>query len=114
MEFDFLSERENPLLNRKEIKFRVSHVGVTPKRSDIRSELVKTLKSDDKITVLVRFKPEFGKSTGVGYVRIYNSAEEMNRIESKPVLKKNFEPKTGKKEAKPKEEAKVEAKEKNE
>ncbi|RLI90543.1 MAG: 30S ribosomal protein S24e [Candidatus Altiarchaeales archaeon] len=90
MKIEIISERENPLLNRREIRFRVSYEGATPRATEIRKRLISTLKSEDRLTILDGIKPEFGRRIASGYVKIYADEESM-MIEPEHRIKKNLE-----------------------
>lgn len=52
MEIEILNEKENPLLNRKEIKFRILYEGATPSIKEVRKKLISVLNSKDKLTIV--------------------------------------------------------------
>ena len=92
MDFEITEKKDNPLLERKEIKFVVSYEGVTPPFKKIREELVQHLKSDGKLTVLDGVYQEFGEHKSKGYAKVYKNAEAM-KVELPHRMKKNFEAK---------------------
>ena len=89
MEVEILSDRENPLLGRREVRFRLSFQGTTPSRQDVRGKVVALLNSDKELTVLDMIKTDFGSNTAIGYVKVYANKESM-RIEPAYRLRKNF------------------------
>lgn len=110
MDIEIIGERENPLLERREVKFRVSYPGAgVPGRQDVRNKLVAVLDSNKELTVLDHLKPEYGRHSAVGYVKVYATAEAM-KVESTHKVKRNFQPKE-KKPAEAPSEAKTEKKE---
>jgi small subunit ribosomal protein S24e len=111
MKIEVLDERKNPLLNRREIRFKVHYEGVTPRLTEIRKNLVSTLKSEDKLTILNGIKSEFGGQVAVGYVKVYDDEEGM-MVEPKHRIKKNFEVKEEKAVKEPEEKAVKEPEEK--
>ena len=54
MEVEVIEDKVNPLLKRREIRFKVSYQGSTPNRMDLRSKLTAVLNSDKELTVLDR------------------------------------------------------------
>jgi len=92
MDFNILEKKENLLLERKEIRFEVSYAGVTPSFEDVRKELVKKLKSDEKLTVLDAVYQQYGAHKAKGYAKVYDNEAAM-KVELKHKLVKNFEPK---------------------
>lgn len=92
MEIKILNERENPLLNRKEVKLRVYFDKVIPKFKEVRKEVISYLKTDENLTVMNSIKTEFGAKYADCYVKIYKDSESM-KVEPKFRIKKNFEEK---------------------
>ncbi len=90
MKIKILSERENPLLDRREIKFRVRYEEATPPIKAVRSKLIAFLSSDEKLTIMNQIKPEFGKTSALGYAKVYKDEKAME-IEPAHRIKKNFE-----------------------
>ncbi len=100
MEIKILNERENPLLNRKEIRFNLLYDGAIPSIKEVRSKLLSILNSNEKLTVVDYIKPGFGSSVAKCYVKIY-SDENSIKVEPAHKLSKNFEEKKPKGEEKP-------------
>jgi len=96
MEVEILNERENPLLGRKEVKFRVTYKGSTVPRKEVRSKMIAVLDSSRDLTVLDYIRPEYGRQSSLGYVKVYADADAM-KVEAKHKLKRNFEAKEEKK-----------------
>jgi len=112
MEIEILNERENLLLNRREIKFRVHFDSGIPKFQEIRKSIISKLKLNEKLTVMNGLKTEFGRKYADCYVKVYKDEESL-KVEPKFRIKKNFEVET-KKEEKEKEEKPESVKEKEE
>jgi len=99
MDVEILNERENPLLGRREVKFRVKYPGVgVPNRQDVRGRLVAFLNSSKELTVLDYLKPEYGRHSALGYVKVYENPDAM-KVEAEYKIKRNFEVKQKKEEA---------------
>ncbi len=90
MEIEVLEEKENRLLKRKEIRFKITHENeATPKRSEVISQLVSDMgTSKDKI-VVDNIKAEFGLPQSKGYAKVYKSKEDALYFEKKHILKRN-------------------------
>lgn len=88
MKIEVLSKRENPLLDRKEVRFSVEYDGPTPKLAVVKKEILATLKSDGKLTVIDSLKPTFGKRLLTGYAKVYGDENAM-KIEPEYRIKKN-------------------------
>lgn len=87
-EISILMDKENQLLNRREIRFKVIH-NQTPSRREIRDKLSAELGLDRDLTVVESMKTAFGKGETVGFAKAYESENRMKEIESKHVLKRN-------------------------
>ncbi|MFQ5800317.1 MAG: 30S ribosomal protein S24e [Candidatus Hydrothermarchaeales archaeon] len=102
MKIDVLSEKENPLLKRKEVVVRILHSGATPTRSEIRNKLVAKLNADSNTLILSPLEQRYGSAETLAKVKIYRSKERALQVESRHIIRKNFHPKE--KVKKPKEE----------
>ena len=92
MEIDIFEEKENKLLNRKEIKFYVDYDGeATPKVLDIKSKLVALLNTKKELLVVDNVQPHYGEPKALGYAKIYDTVEDLKYIEAKHVIEKNAE-----------------------
>jgi small subunit ribosomal protein S24e len=114
MELDVVSRKDNPLLGRIEIQFKISHPkDRTPNRNDVREELANVINSKKDRVVVDSMQTIFGKSETVGYAKVYESAKLAKKIERDHILVRNkLEEKKGKKDkGKEKEKEKEAAKE---
>ncbi|WP_292460522.1 30S ribosomal protein S24e [Methanothermococcus sp.] len=89
MEIEIISDRVNPLLNRREVKFIVKYEGATPSIKDVKMKLIAMLNANKDMVVINSLNQEFGKMESTGYVKVYNDEKMMNLIEKKSVLEKN-------------------------
>lgn len=93
MEVNVVSEKENPLLKRKEIRFHVKHVaGATPPRLEIRKAVAEALKVNVDLVFLKKVKTRSGMHMAVGVANLYDSAEQAKLIEPKYIVKRNIPP----------------------
>ncbi|MBD3387661.1 MAG: hypothetical protein GF416_01310 [Candidatus Altiarchaeales archaeon] len=90
MEVDMIEDKENPLLNRREIRFKVSYQGPTPARQDVRSKIIAMLNLDKELTLLDKLDPQQGSQVALGYLKSYGDKAAMS-IEPEYLLKRNFE-----------------------
>jgi small subunit ribosomal protein S24e len=88
MKIEIVKEKENKLLNRKEIDFKVAYDGGTPKIGDVRKELIAAIHSKDNLTVIDSLKPGFGAKRLAGYAKVYKDDAGL-KIEPKHRMKKN-------------------------
>ena len=89
MEINITKDWENPLLDRKEITFNISHTGATPSRDEIKNKLVAQLNSRHELVIVDKIRTEYGTQNTSGYAKIYSDVERANEIENKHVLKRN-------------------------
>ena len=90
MKIEILDERENKPLARKEVDFRVDHVGATtPSRADIRAKIVAQFDADSSAVVIKKLETKFGAGITEGTARIYSDPEQMNRIELEHIVKRH-------------------------
>ncbi|RLF42015.1 MAG: 30S ribosomal protein S24e [Thermoplasmata archaeon] len=112
MELEIIEKRENPLLNRTEIKFRVKHQGEkTPERELVKNDLAEMLKVNKSLIIIDYIRPGFGMAISSGYAKVYKSMEDAKRVEPSYILKRN---KFGEAKEEKAEEVKEETREKKE
>ncbi|MBC7109472.1 MAG: 30S ribosomal protein S24e [Archaeoglobi archaeon] len=90
MEIEIVEEKENKLLRRREIRFRVKFEGPTPRREDVKKKLCAMLGVSDSLTVIQSMEGVFGKSECTGFAKIYENEEDLKRTEEEHVIRKNF------------------------
>jgi small subunit ribosomal protein S24e len=101
MEVNIVSEKENPFLKRREIRFHVKHAaGPTPPRLEIRKAVAEALKADLDLVFVKKFETRPGMQTAVGLANVYNSAEQARLIEPEYIIKRNIPPEKPKAEEK--------------
>jgi len=89
MDVEVIEERENPLLNRREIVFRIRFSGPTPSRGEVRDKLIAALDSDKKLSILDSYVTEFGTNIVKGVMKVYYDLDSM-KVEPRHKLAKNF------------------------
>lgn len=90
MEVCVESERYNPLLKRKEVFLRVKFNGSTPARKEVREKIAGLFSVELERVAVDYIKTEFGKREARCYVKIYDSAEDLKKIEDEHVILRNF------------------------
>jgi small subunit ribosomal protein S24e len=92
MEINVNEKIENPLLNRTEIRFDCNYQGeATPKVLDVKNRLVATLNVDKNLLVVHNLKPSYGEGKANGYAKLYDTEENLKKIERDHVVSKNQE-----------------------
>jgi len=89
MEIEIISRRENPLLERMEVRFKIVHEkSGTPKRDEVRAKLAEMLSVNKEMLVIDHLEPRFGVNETLGYAKVYKSKEALE-VERAPVLIRN-------------------------
>jgi small subunit ribosomal protein S24e len=106
MEIKVLSEKNNALLKRREVVFKIFHDKETPSRKSVVERLAATMNSRPGLVIVDSLKTEFGKRETVGYAKIYETEERARQVERSHIVERNT---FGTKETKAEPEAKQEA-----
>jgi ribosomal protein S24E len=90
MKIEILEENENKPLSRKEISFRVEHMGATtPSRTDVKSKIVAQFDAESSAVVITNLDTHFGIGITNGSARIYSDPQQMKRIEHEYLVKRH-------------------------
>lgn len=89
MEIQIIEEKDNPLLERKEIQLRVIQDAGSPKISDLRKKIAAQLSLDENLFVVQRVYAEYGMNESRCVLKIYNTEERLKAVEAVHVLRKN-------------------------
>ncbi|HLE97054.1 MAG TPA: 30S ribosomal protein S24e [Candidatus Thermoplasmatota archaeon] len=90
MEIEILSKKDNPLLDRTEVQFKVVHPNAeTPKRDNVREKLAGALNAKKALVVVDRMDSTFGRHETKGYAKIYATVDALSKLERHHVLKRN-------------------------
>jgi small subunit ribosomal protein S24e len=106
MRIEIVTEKQNPMLKRKEVQFRVDHAetGATPPRLEIRRAVASALKADVEVVFIRKFETKTGTSMAFGVANVYDSVEQAKSVEPEYIVKRNLPPAEKPKEEAPKEE----------
>ena len=101
MEIKIMAAKENPLLKRKEVNFRVEHgpQGKTPPRLEVKKALAAELKISEELVFVEKMQTMTGTSTAVGVANAYETTEQAKLIEPAYIIKRNSPPEKPKEEA---------------
>jgi len=97
MKTEVISRRENPLLARKEIEFKVQ-TSSTPSRVDARNQIAALLKVDPERIYILKLQTRSGTQTTVGRAHVYDTVERAQRVEKRHIIARNNPPKGEEKE----------------
>ncbi len=101
MELRVLERRENPLMEREEVRFEVLHAGEpTPSREALRPQLASQLGADGGMLVIWRLRTHQGSSRTRGLAHLYRSEEALRRFAPKHLLRRGVKKEEGAKEKK--------------
>jgi small subunit ribosomal protein S24e len=100
MEVKIVSEKENPLLKRRELYFQVEHnqTGSTPSRLEVRKAVAAVLKRDADLVFIKKVETKTGTRTAFGVANVYDSVEQARLIEPKYIVARNVPPEKPKEE----------------
>lgn len=87
---EIVSQRENRLLSRLEVRFLVRYEkGTTPSRREIQEGLTDALKLKKGAVVVDHVRSEFGRRQASGYAKVYESVENARQLERPHILRRN-------------------------
>jgi len=86
MEINVTSNKENKLLNRREIDFYVIQDGSTPSKKDIKIELCKKLNLDPEAVMIVRVDQTTGLKQAYGTAHAYQTKEQVEKFEPEHLM----------------------------
>ncbi|WP_407355800.1 30S ribosomal protein S24e [Methanolobus sp. WCC5] len=89
MDIKIIKDKNNALLNRRELNISVKFDGATPSRKDVKDKLAAMLTVPIELVIVQRIENEFGKQEVNVYVKIYEDAARMKQIEEAYVLERN-------------------------
>lgn len=102
VDVEVLQKKENPLLKRTEVSFRLLHPKEkTPARASVREKLAAVAGGKREGVVISYLRSRYGVSQTLGYAKIYESAEAAKKMEPFHILLRNGLAEAKKDEAKP-------------
>ncbi len=100
MEVKIIASKENPLLKRREIQFRIEHgpQNKTPARLEVKKALASELKLSEDRVFVKDMRTLTGTGTAIGHANAYETTEQAKRIEPEYIVKRNNPPEKPKEE----------------
>jgi small subunit ribosomal protein S24e len=94
MEVKIVSTKENPLLKRKEVDFRIEHdpKGKTPARLEVKTAIAAKLKINEEMVFVKKMQTMTGTNTAVGNATVYETVEQAKLVEPAYIIKRNIPP----------------------
>jgi len=101
MEIKIVSSKDNPLLKRREVQFKIEHgtQSKTPARLDVRKALAAELKIGEELVFIRKMRTLTGTGTAVGQANVYQTATQAKLVEPEYIVKRNNPPEKPKEEA---------------
>jgi small subunit ribosomal protein S24e len=92
MDVKIVSAKDNPLLKRKEVAFKVEHgaQAKTPTRLEVKRAVANELKVGEELVFVERMRTLTGTGTAVGFANVYAGLEQAKRVEPDYVVKRNL------------------------
>lgn len=89
MEIQIVSEEENPMLHRTDVRFEMRHDDATPSRLSVRDSLAAKLNKDAEEVVLRELHTKFGMRKTAGFAKVYETPEHAKEVEQEYMLQRN-------------------------
>ena len=89
MEIDIISEKENPMLHRRDVRFEVVHEDASPSRLSVRDSLAAKLNKDAGEVVVHAVNTKYGMRKSIGYAKVYDTPEQARDVEQEYMLERN-------------------------
>jgi small subunit ribosomal protein S24e len=101
MEIKITSSKDNPLLKRREVQFKIEHgtQSKTPARLEVRKALASELKIGEELVYVRDMRTLTGTGTAVGHANVYQTATQAKLVEPEYIVKRNNPPENPKEEA---------------
>ncbi|MEM0127691.1 MAG: 30S ribosomal protein S24e [Thermoplasmatales archaeon] len=90
MKIEIIEKKENKLLSRNEIKYRLIHPGEpVPSREKVKEQLSANLQVPQDTVIIDNQHSKFGRTFTEGYAKVYTSREDAMRLEPDFILIRN-------------------------
>jgi small subunit ribosomal protein S24e len=89
LDIQVIEAKNNTILNRRELVFKVIHDESTPSRKSVVERLAATQNTKVGLVYVDSLKTEFGKRETIGYAKIYETAERAKEIERAHIIERN-------------------------
>lgn len=90
MNLEITEKKENPLLDRVDVRFKLLHDGEkTPARSVVRDQLATSLNVKKDHVIVDHMQSDFGRGITSGFAKVYKSVEKARYHERDYLLKRN-------------------------
>jgi len=90
MDLEITSKEKNPFLKRQEITFQIKDKLTTPTRKEVKQKISAITNAKEEVLILNKINHKFGSHSYSGTARIYESIEDLSKIEKQFVIDRNF------------------------
>lgn len=77
MKIEYDNKFVNPLFNRTEINFVISHEGITPSRKEVIKSIAEEFKASEELIILDYIRQPYGVKRCFGRAKVYKDAESI-------------------------------------
>ncbi len=88
METEILNQQDNRLLERKEVKARISFSGETPKRKELKEAVCGKIGANPDLVTLRNVANEYGSQKVTVSVHIYENPKQLEKVEPRYAKKR--------------------------
>ena len=89
MDIEVVSDEENPMLHRRDVRFQVVHEEASPSRLSVRDSLAAKLNKDAEEVVVHSIDTKYGMRKSMGYAKVYDTPEAAADVEQEYMLDRN-------------------------
>ena len=89
MDIEVVSEEENPMLHRRDVRFQITHDEASPSRLSIRDSLAAKLNKDAEEVVVHSIDTKYGMRKSMGYAKVYDTPADATAVEQEYMLERN-------------------------
>ncbi|MEF8840078.1 MAG: 30S ribosomal protein S24e [Haloarculaceae archaeon] len=89
MDIEVVSDEENPMLHRRDVRFEVVHDEASPSRLSVRDSLAAKLNKDAEEVVVHSVDTKYGMRKSMGYAKVYDTPEDATDVEQEYMLDRN-------------------------
>jgi small subunit ribosomal protein S24e len=89
MDIEVVSDEENPMLHRRDVRFQVTHDEASPSRLSVRDSLAAKLNKDAEEVVVHSIDTKFGMRKSLGYAKVYDTPKAAADVEQEYMLDRN-------------------------
>jgi small subunit ribosomal protein S24e len=89
MDIEIIEEKDNPLMERKEMKLRIVQDAGSPKITDLRKKIAAQFSLNESLFVIQHVLAEYGMNESHCMLKIYDSEDRLRSVEAQHILRKN-------------------------